>query len=137
MVLSFLGEGAILFLLLGVLVLLGVPRGFRHDFLARKLKAMGVRPDPGEPIAVERMELMVREVAATKKRPIDPRALKTEVMGVFDRWNMEPPSFGASASLLGVYALSILAAIVVLYLTIISRPPGSANLLDLPGTQSV
>jgi Zn-dependent protease len=136
MLLSF-WDGTFLFLLLGVIVLLAVPRGFRHDFLARKLKDMGVRPNPGEPIGVDRMEVMVREVASTKKRPIDPRALKTEVMGVFDRWNMEPPSFGASASLLAVYALSVLAAIAVLYLTIIFRPPGSTGFLDLPGTESV
>ena len=139
MLLMFLSfwDGTVLFLLLGLILLLAVPRGFRHDFMARKLKDMGVRPSAGEPIGVDGMEVMVREVASTKKRPIDPRALKTEVMGVFDRWNMEPPSFGASAGLLAVYALSIMAAIVVLYLTIIHRPPGTANLLDLPGTESV
>ncbi len=130
-------DGTLIFLLLGLIVLLAVPRGFRHDFTARKLKDMGVRPSPVEPIGVERMELLVREVAATKTRPIDSRALKTEVIGVFDRWNMEPPSFGASASLLAVYALSVLAAVVVLYLAIVFHPPGSPGIFDVPGTESV
>jgi Zn-dependent protease len=128
-------SGMLLFLLLGVVVLLTVPRGFRHDFMARKLKDMGVRPIPDEPIGVDRMEVMVREVAATKKKPIDPRALKAEVMGVFDRWNVEPPSFFASASLLAIYALSVLAAI-VLFVTIILNPAGPPAFFDVPKTES-
>jgi Zn-dependent protease len=129
-------SGMLIFLLLGVVVLLAVPRGFRHDMMARKLKNMGVRPIPDKTVGVDRMELIVREVAATKKKPIDPRALKAEVMGVYDRWNVEPPSFFASASLLAVYALSLLAAIVLLYLAIVFRPPGSPTFLEVPGTES-
>ena len=123
--------------ILGAIVLMTVPRGFRRDCVARKLKAMGVRPVAGEPIGIERLEMMVREVAATKRQPLDPRTLKAEVIAVFDRWNVEPPSVGASTSLLAVYALSLIAAIVVLYLAVIFRPPGSIGIFDPPRTESV
>ena len=128
-------DGTFLFRLLGIVVLLAVPRGFRHDFAAHKLKHDGVRPDPSAPIRVEGMETIVREVLTSQKRSADPRAIKMDVLGVFDRWNVEPPSFGASMSLLAVYALGILAAMVVLYLTVVFRPPGAPPFLDVPSPE--
>src|SRR5262249_34213710 len=124
-------------LILGAVVLLTVPRGFRHDCVARKLKNMGVRPSAGESVSVERLEMMVREGAATKSQPLDPGALKAEVLAVFDRWNVEPPSYGAATSLLAVYALSLIAAIIVLFLAVRFGPPGSMGLLDVPRAESV
>ena len=128
-------DGTFLFRLLGLVVLLGVPRGFRHDFLAHKLKQDGIRPDSANPIGVERMETIVREVVAAQKKSMDQRAMRAEVLGVFDRWNIEPPSYGASMSLLVVYALSILAAMVVLYLTAAFRPSGAPPFLEAPSAE--
>ena len=128
-------DGTFLFRLLGIVVLISVPRAFRHDFLARKLKRDGFQPDAKVPIRVEGMETIVREIASSRTKPMDPRALKAEVLAVFDRWNVEPPSFGASMSLLSIYALSILAAMAVLYLTMFVRPPGAPPFFEKPPVQ--
>lgn len=129
-------DGTFIFRLLGIVVLISVPRAFRHDFLARKLKREGFQPDPNSPIRVEGMTTIVREVVSSRDKPMDPRALKAEVLAVFDRWNVEPPSFGASVSLLAVYGLSLLASIVVLYLAIFFRPPGAPPFFEKPPVDS-
>ena len=129
--LSFL-DGTFLFRLLGIVVLISLPRAYRHDVVARKLKRDGFQPDPNAPIRVEGMETIVREVMLARTKTMDSRTLKVEALAVFDRWNAEPPSFGASVSLLAVYALSILAALVVLYLTIFVRPEGAPPFFEKP-----
>ena len=114
-----------------------MPRRWRSPRLAGYGAPYGHHPEANAPIRVDGMETIVREVVSSRTKPMDPRVIRAESLAVFDRWNAEPPSFGASVSLLSVYAVSVLAAISVLYLAMFLRPPGAPPLFERPPANSV
>ncbi|MBS0189729.1 MAG: site-2 protease family protein [Phycisphaerales bacterium] len=107
----------------------GLPRAIKLAEIARALRREGFSPESrdGRTIPAEAADTIIDRIRAKFSRPIHPRLLAQQTLGVFEDLNTRPPGVLASASLLLLYAGSFGA---VTLLAVVLVMTGRAKAMD-------
>lgn len=106
--------GSQIFITIAVLMFISLPATLRVSRIAAQLRAEGLRAasEDDQTIPPAIAERIIARLLGPARRPQHTRAVAQQTLQVFEALNARPPGIAASIGLLGVHALSFVAAAV-------------------------
>jgi Zn-dependent protease len=122
---------------LGISMLMGVPKTLRLGTAAQRLRQKGWQPAVGERISREAAETILAELKQTAKSPPAARTAAAEALNVFEHLNARPPSMLTSFGLAASYAVAVFVALVGLGTAAFSVGGGSRKFSETSRNSAV